>query len=341
MTDAPRTTQTERAYLQRYRQLRHAVETSLGPNVTITAFAAALIDTTRPTLSPASWRQYRASVCFGLETERTVQPELTREIDAAVTLLRATPPAEKRPDKLRTSQKKAKRLPEDDLERIQQFVLAGQSPNREALADYLLAADVTGLRPCEWPSARFHRTSYPGCQWELIVDNAKHTQGRAHGETRTLRFAELKREIATAIGNWLAVAYEADETGMYGKLTKSLSSLMRDCCAALFPRRERRPTMYTPRHKATARWKAFYIKPEATPEERELGRAVVAALLGHATDETATSHYARPRRDERTSKGLPVPMADPVEVARVRRLYARKLEQRAARRSQRSAPRPL
>jgi hypothetical protein len=49
------------------------------------------------------------------------------------------------------------------------------------------------------------------------------------------------------------------------------------------------------------------------------GLAVVAALLGHASDATATAHYGRPHQGERGSARFPVPVADPAEVARVRR----------------------
>ena len=46
---------------------------------------------------------------------------------------------------------------------------------------------------------------------------------------------------------------------------------------------------------------------------------MVAALSGHATDETATAHYGRPRRGERLSADFPIAVADEHEVTRIRR----------------------
>lgn len=331
VTVPSKTAQTKAAYLHRFKQLKASVERTLGRKCTVTEFAAVLIETTRPGLSPAAWRQYRAAACYGLECGRTVAPNPGDRIDAALAQLRATPPATKRADELRTSQKKAKKLPVDDLVAIQRYVLAGQSPNRQALADYLTAADLTGLRPSEWRRAWLRPSTAPGFEWELTVACAKRTNGRSHGDDRHLRYHKLDTNLVAAIMRWLAVAQEAERTGNYAKLMKALRSLMRNCCADLFARRKQRPAMYTPRHQAAARWKAFYVKAGATPEELEFGRAIVAALLGHATDETATHHYARPDRGEGGSSRLPIPVADPDEVARVRRTFAAKLEAKSAR----------
>ena len=114
-----------------------------------------------------------------------------------------------------------------------------------------------------------------------------------------------------------------------GQITKSL-----------FPRRQKQPTLYTPRHEAAARWKAVYVNSATTDEERLRGLAIVAALLGHATDETATIHYGRPRRGEGGSSRFPVPVPDAAEVARVRRRMQMKLERLAATRRRPDGHRP-
>ena len=115
---------------------------------------------------------------------------------------------------------------------------------------------------------------------------------------------------------------------------------MRQLTEELFPRRQVRPTMYTPRHEASARWKARYVESATTVEARLKGLAMVAALLGHASDETATRHYGRPQRGERGSSRLPVPVPDPAEVARVRRRMQRNLERLAALRPRPGGRRP-
>jgi hypothetical protein len=302
MSDAARTANTERAYLRRYKQLKSAVGAILGRKYTVAEFATTLIETVRPTLLAASWRQYRSAVCYGLERERIEHPERGVQVDAAVARLRTAPPVKCIQGALRTSQKKAKRLPVSDLMRIRQFALAGRSPHRQVLADFLLASDVTGLRPCEWPDAQLRSSSVPGFQWELVVVCAKATHGRSHGATRTLRFTTLQPGIVAAITSWLDIAGQADRADAYETLMGTLRSLMYRCCAKLFPRRKQRPTLYTPRHEASARWKAAYVEAAA-----------------------------RPGRGERGSSGLPVPVADPDEVARVRRLFTSKLTKKASR----------
>ena len=332
MTEPPtKTSETKAAYLRRAEQLKASIERALGRKCTVTQFADALIETKRPHLSAATWRQYRSAACYGLERHCVATPELKDEIDVALARLRTTPPCKKVDGAARTSQQKSKKLPVDDLVAIQYFVLAGQSPKRQALADYLTAADLTGLRPCEWRRAQLRKSAVPGFEWELVVLCAKRTNGRSHGDSRTLRFVELDPHLVATVMRWLHVAQEAEKAGTYHKLSKALGTLMHDCCMELFSRRKQRPTMYTPRHQAGARWKAHYVKPDATPEEQELGRTIVAALLGHGTDETATRHYARPGQAERASSGLPIPVADPAEVARVRHTFAAKLEAKASR----------
>ena len=90
---------------------------------------------------------------------------------------------------------------------------------------------------------------------------------------------------------------------------------MRRITKALFPKRQQRPTLSSPRHAAAARWKMVYVAGALNEEQRLLGLAIVAAMLGHASDETATRHYARASTGD---GAYPVPEADPAEIARIR-----------------------
>ena len=90
---------------------------------------------------------------------------------------------------------------------------------------------------------------------------------------------------------------------------------MRRITKGLFPKRGLRPTLSSPRHAAAARWKMAYVTSALNEEQRLPGLAIVAAMLGHASDETATKHYARAS----TGDGVyPVPEPDPAEIARIR-----------------------
>jgi hypothetical protein len=55
-------------------------------------------------------------------------------------------------------------------------------------------------------------------------------------------------------------------------------------------------------------------------EERLAALAIVAALMGHASDVTASRHYGRPSRDGKGMGNLPIAVADPEEVARIRQV---------------------
>jgi hypothetical protein len=321
---------TDADYERRYGQLKRDAARSLPKPLTIESFLVRLIDAKRPTWSASSWRQNRAAAVYGFELERTANPDRSASIDAAIARLKGTPPAKRTNLAPRTSQQKAKRLLPDDLDRIIHRALAGRAPNAQALADMLNSSNITGLRPREWPTAEFRRSQVPGFAFELIVRNGKRDAVRAHGEFRTLRWAELNTETVATITNWIAQAREAESAGTYRTLLATLQALMRDLTKNLFPRRQKRPTLYTPRHEAAARWKAAYVYSAVTDEERIQGLAMVAALLGHASDATATAHYGRPHQGERGSSRFPVPVPDAAEVARVRRRMQMKLERLAA-----------
>jgi hypothetical protein len=73
-----------------------------------------------------------------------------------------------------------------------------------------------------------------------------------------------------------------------------------------------------PRRKTTARWKSAYLSEDQSIKQRLTGVAIIAALLGHISDETASRHHGRSRRGEKEMGRFPVPQADPVEVSKVR-----------------------
>jgi hypothetical protein len=329
-TAPARTERTAADYENRYRQLKREARSHFREVPTLERFVYWLIESKRPTWSASSWRQNRAAAVYGFELDRAANPDRSASIDAAIARLKGTPPAKRTNLAPRTSQQKAKRLLPDDLDRIIHRALAGRAPSAQALADMLNSSNITGLRPREWPTAEFRRSQVPGFAFELIVRNGKRDAVRAHGEFRTLRWAELNTETVATITNWIAQAREAESAGVYRTLLATLQTLMRDLTKNLFPRRQKRPTLYTPRHEAAARWKAAYVYSAVTDEERIQGLAMVAALLGHASDATATKHYGRPRRGERGSSRFAVPAPDAAEVARVRRRMQMKLERLAA-----------
>jgi hypothetical protein len=218
---------------------------------------------------------------------------------------------------LRTSQRKQKGI--DNLDRICHAALATMSPNRQALVAYLQAGTLAGARFSEWPTAKFGPSEVTGFKFKLTLGNGKQGNGRAHGEVRTLLWEDLPADQVRFVKKWIEISAKAAEEGRYETLHGTLGDLMHRVTAKLFPKMKRRPTLSSVRDAAVARWKQAYIAEAETEEGRRLGRAIVAALMGHATDESATKHYARARKG---GGKYPIPRADPAEVARVLRRYS-------------------
>jgi hypothetical protein len=311
-----RSPETVQAYRQRYGQLKRTALTELGSSFEPSSFVDWVIDVKRQNWNASTWRQNRAAIKEGLTGEVASEPGRATQIKRAIERLDQTRSALSKARTPRTSAKKAKRFAIGDMARIRHAALASASPNAQVLADILLATSVAGLRPIEWRSAKFGPSSVPGFAYEMTVRNAKHNAVRGHGEFRTLRWTGLDMVTARAIKRSIDVAQGAKTAEHYKRIISTLAAMMRRLTAALFPRRKKRPTLYTARHEAIAHWKLHYVETQSTPEGRLNGLAIVAALSGHATDETATMHYGRSRRDERTGRGIP--QADPSEVARIR-----------------------
>lgn len=91
----------------------------------------------------------------------------------------------------RTSAQKLKRLPPAERRRICNELSMASARYGPVLADCLEAGALTGLRPCEWPSARILPGTGTGAL-ALLVTNAKQGPHRAHGPTRTLTFEKLQ-----------------------------------------------------------------------------------------------------------------------------------------------------
>lgn len=304
-------TDTPRAYRRRDAELRWAAAATFGHDGLSDAdYVNWLIETKRCEITDSSWRQYRCAAAYVLEhaggAERLLLAERLRSarpVDAAVR--RSLLP--------RTSARKAKRLPLGDIERLIVVTIASGSPLRDVLIAYLQAATLTGLRPCEWPSVEVLQD---GDQTIVTVENAKANDVRAHSLRRTLIYRGLAQRLSHALNTWIAAVRKSGAD--YPSLQKRLGDALHAQSRRAFTRRKKRPSLYTPRHEFAANAKARY----ASGSDRADGLAIVAALLGHSTDATASHHYARPL----LSKGrtYPIPSAAPDEVRLVRTVFAAK-----------------
>jgi hypothetical protein len=313
---------TKKDYARRCRQLAKAAQRQLAkateqPAHTIDLTPTMLVDFVigkKGDYLANSWRVVRSSVVATLmKTAALVDETVAKEIETAIERLKQEKPAPEKEKQPVTSRTKDKSPAEKDLARIRHAALARQTQGAIDLVRYFKASLPTGLRPCEWSRARFGKSTLEGYRWMLVVENAKATNGRAHGPVRTLHWEELAPDVVQDILTWIAIAQNGD----YDRRLNTIGHQLWEITRALWPRRKEWPTLYSARHVAIAGWKAFYVRKGQGPAERLEALAVIAALSGHGSDETASKHYAR--ANAASGKG-PVPTADPAEVQNVRRV---------------------
>ncbi|KZC02393.1 hypothetical protein AU375_01190 [Methylobacterium radiotolerans] len=233
--------------------------------------------------SRSTIRTYRASIRECLVDIGILMPAKSKHIDAALGLLAkvvdpetgrlAAPRAIKTPR--RTSAGKRKSLTATEFRAVD-VTLVGLRHRYAFLArPYLSYTSLLGLRPSEWPTARIIGTS-------LVVQNGKNSNGRANGSTRTIELDAYSEGYIQGLSEFIAALARATANGEWRRVHAGIRRALRAASIATgIPGLIRRPvTPYTCRHVAAARLKAAKTRTE------------VAALLGHATDETASRDYA-------------------------------------------------
>lgn len=261
-------------------------------------------------LAHASWRQYKAALVAyasaNASADANWQPVVERL--AGLRWLSAdNQPATRR--SLRTSARKAKAAKPEQLEQLQVW-LASRNPTAAA---FLTATLNTGLRPIEWACASLDHT---GSCWHLCVRNAKSTNGRSHGECRTLWFDSLDFQQVMAIRQTIGAFKAAAARNTVPSLQEKIERAFRSANNALWPKRGKSITPYTIRHLFAARVKLGYRSDE------------VGALMGHANDVTAFNHYGR-KRSKTRGREPTLPKPDPKDVARVKLVRSARLEKLA------------
>ncbi|CCD28826.1 Phage integrase family protein [Candidatus Glomeribacter gigasporarum BEG34] len=227
----------------------------------------------------ATFRQYQASLVYryAREYEKNGDPLFAKTAQALRVLSHKTcQPAHVIGH---TSSRKRKGIPQRDFE-----ALVARLSNPKQNSDYakrtalwLAAAAVTGLRPCEWRTAQLNEDAT-----QLIVQNAKATNGRANGASRTIA---IRPEDAASIQAHLASIHELLARGYpFAHIHQCCSIALNRACKALWGTDPaKRYALYSARHQ-------FAANAKATTSQQE-----VARLLGHHSIRTARRHYA-PRR---------------------------------------------
>jgi hypothetical protein len=290
--------QTKQRYIARAIQLANRAKKELGIDENEELDVRQLVvwlTEHKTNINAKSWRQYKSSVIYYLEGHDDIQAA-TEAIEYLkdITSKGAATYTEK------TSSLKLKKISFDDWQKLDGFLKQKNNKWHEELRAWLRASIITGLRPVEWKNTHFfiHNT-HPA----LKIQNAKHTNGRSNGPTRTLILEDLKEADLIAIKTHLNNVRTFAGMGEYDFFYQGCSIALYKACRKCWPRRKRHITLYSTRHQFSANAKSS-----------GMSRLEVAALMGHAVDETAGEHYGR--KQAGNEKIGVIPLEE--EVSRVR-----------------------
>ena len=183
----------------------------------------------------------------------------------------------------KTSAKKLKKFPPEDLSKILKYIdkqiQIGHSPHHQRidvrwiiLKYWLPLSILTGLRPTEWETATLHDKT-------LIVQNAKNTNERSFGPERHILLTQVSQQELEDLQTLLTMLKQQSDINRTLKLCQRL---LYHIGKIIWPRRNKKPSLYSARHQFCANAKAARI-----------GTPGLAALMGHKTNRTAIAHYAR------------------------------------------------
>jgi integrase len=257
--------------------------------------------------APSTWRQYKAAITHYSAKYISDLDELNARIcNTDNKGCKEEPRRMPVPDRL-TSAQKAKSIAITDLGKIVHY-LAYDIPSywQEHGIEMFIAIYYTGLRPCEFEHANLKFEPDLG-QYKLSVKNAKHTNGRGHGEFRTI-WLSTETTALGIIDNVIARSKSplnaSGRPVSHNKYRQQCQRGLAQVIKKLFRRRKRKICLYSARHQFAANLKRAGYKPKE-----------IAALMGHASDRTNTIHYAK----SNTGNSLPcLPEAEITDVAKIR-----------------------
>jgi len=230
----------------------------------------------RPSVSSATFRVYKASLMFYLES-------LGDNEEAIETIRRL---GEIAPDTITmqghglSRRKKRKFIHEDELSSLVQCLR--QSEKGAIVADWLLAGITVGARPSEWSDAEIVSSDEAGVTLKII--NRKATNGRGAGATRTLVVPFISDDFgATVVMRTLNHIEKWKSSGKeFDKFIEMVRRALRSATKkAGIADDGKSITPYITRHQFSANAKNLKSREE------------VAALMGHASIETASIHYGK------------------------------------------------
>lgn len=271
-------------YDSRYFQLDRRFCRAVGLQwVTTAQFVDALI-ALRPTVAGRTWRVYKAAALWGLQRYKDLDCE---SIEKLASIDSKGLPARSK----RTSGAKAKGVSIEAQCAVLAVLHTMQgrgSGTARRLEDTLVASLAVGLRPCEWATAQL--MTFPGEPAALVVQNGKATNGRACGIERIIFVDELLPSVIAAIER--VIRFAALETQAERGLERAMSRLR----SLLRSARKQAAQGLTGREKTQCLRLCLYsCRHQLIADAKRSGAAkrLTAALVGHASPNTASEHYAR------------------------------------------------
>ncbi len=276
--DPKKTTETIQIYLKKAQGIIKKACTDLKidtPSELDPRQLVAWMELQRPQIYKKTWRLYKSAIVCYLEQSQDFSEETLSALDHLKLLsgedcLQTTD---------RTSSSKLKKFPWKDFQKITDFLRTHQGKWHLPLLDWIISGSLTGLRPKEWLNSQLVQIDG---SYALIIQNAKHTNGRAFGPQRTLLLDALASEEIDTIQRHVQRVYKWQQMNQYEDLYQGCALTLNYVSRKLWPRREKHITLYSCRHQFTANAKASGF---STTE--------IAAMMGHAVDTTATLHYGK------------------------------------------------
>ncbi|MDH0341975.1 hypothetical protein [Chromobacterium haemolyticum] len=258
----------------------------------------------KPTIARNTWKQYKNALRYHFQSQLAETPEkvLAEELQAAISMLDSTSSDGTLKFGTQTSARKQKGFKKADYDKLLTYLAehVGKHRHARALMTWLKATHLAGLRPSEWEYASLGERQGKRV---LIVQNAKATNGRGHGEDRSLDIEDLSPDELQAIEDMVEMleGYRAEID--FATLQIRIGDYMKYATRQCFGKRQKYPSLYSLRHQFSANAKF------SGSTKKEL-----AAMMGHGSDATAGTHYARKASGDSAVKVAPLD----AEVKRVR-----------------------
>lgn len=305
-SELTRSEATIQAYLKRGDELWNRASKELGiePDYLSPLQYIEWIKKLLVTLRPSSKRQYIAAAREHLKT----MPEKSYEFELALKVIMMMQgkdyfdPICQKIKEPKTSSHKAKHINLNKfIHSCKEEMKSGKSKWTLPALTWLSANVFVGLRPCEW---RYAELLIVDSKTILKVRNAKATNGRSHGELRHIditSFCKTRKEFVKKQLRIIANLEPTEEAwnSYYNSIRRKIYSLVRK--VGKF--QNRYPTLYSARHQYAADAKSAGLDLNS-----------IAALMGHATNETVKETYGKKRHGSGQFSAKP----DTNEVSKVR-----------------------